>query len=103
MPEKKKKQKAPKGTVKKLLRFLRPYRGRLLLSLLCSAVNAGLSLYIPLLFGRCIDLITGAGQVDTEGVKQKLIFSAGLILVILDQLFKLGILLFLDHESNLPP
>lgn len=81
LPEKKKKQKAPKGTVKKLLRFLRPYRGRLLLSLTCSAVNAGLSLYIPLLFGRCIDLITGAGQVDTEGVKQKLILSAGLILV----------------------
>lgn len=78
MPEKKK-QKAPKGTVKKMARFLRPYRGRLALSLLCSAVNAGLSLYIPLLFGRCIDLIAGPGSVDAAGVKQKLLYSGGLI------------------------
>ena len=77
----KKKQKAPKGTVKKMARFLRPYRGRLTLSLICSAVNAGLSLYIPLLFGRCIDLIAGPGSVDAAGVKQKLLYSGCLILV----------------------
>ncbi len=81
MPEKKKKQKVPAGTVKKLLLFLRPFRFRLALSLVCSAVNAGLSLVIPLLFGRCIDLIVGPGNVDAAGVKQKLILSAALILV----------------------
>ncbi len=81
MPEKKPKKKAPKGTVKKLLRFLGAYKWRLAFSLLCSAVNAGLSLYIPLLFGRCIDLIVGPGNVDAEGVKRKLLFSGGLILL----------------------
>ena len=75
------KKKAPKGTVKKLMRCLGAYKGRLLVSLLCSAVNAGLSLYIPLLFGRCIDLITGPGGVDVPGVKQKLLTSAGLIFI----------------------
>ena len=74
-------KKAPRGTVKKLLRALRPYRGRLLFSLLCSAVNAGLSLYIPLLFGRCIDLIVGPHNVDTQGVKNKLLLSGALILI----------------------
>ena len=74
-------KKAPRGTVKKLLRALRPYRGRLLFSLLCSAVNAGLSLYIPLLFGRCIDLIVGPHNVDTQGVKNKLMLSGALILI----------------------
>ena len=74
-------KKAPKGTVKKLARVLRPYRGRLLFSLLCSAVNAGLSLYIPLLFGRCIDLIAGQGNVDIAGVKHKLLVCGALIFV----------------------
>ncbi len=74
-------KKAPKGTVKKLTRVLRPYRGRLLFSLLCSAVNAGLSLYIPLLFGRCIDLIAGRGNVDLAGVRHKLLVCGALIFV----------------------
>lgn len=81
MAEKKKNKKAPKGTVKKLLRFLGAYKGRLAFSLLCSAVNAGLGLYIPLLFGRCIDLIVGPGRVDAEGIKSKLLVSGGLILL----------------------
>jgi ATP-binding cassette subfamily B protein len=67
--------------VKKLARYLGAYKGRLLFSLLCSAVNAGLSLCIPLLFGRCIDLIAVPGGVDLPGVKQKLLLSAGLIFV----------------------
>ena len=64
----KQKQRAPKGTVKKVLRFLGRYRPLLLLSLLCTAVNVALTLLIPLQFGRLIDLLLGAGLVDLSAV-----------------------------------
>ena len=67
--------------MKKLLPYLGAYKGRLALSLLCAGVGAGLSVYIPLLFGRCIDLLLGPGSVDTAGVKQKLAVSAALIVL----------------------
>ncbi|MCH5197713.1 MAG: ABC transporter ATP-binding protein [Oscillospiraceae bacterium] len=73
--------KAPKGTVKDILRFLSAYKIRLAASVFCSAVNAGLSLYIPLLFGQSIDLILGPGRVDFSSIKQKLILSAALIIL----------------------
>jgi len=73
--------KAPKGTVKGIVKFLSAYKIRLILSFFCSAVNAGLSLYIPLLFGRSIDLITGEGQVDFDGIKGRLALCAALIVV----------------------
>lgn len=67
------KEKAPKGTVKKVLRLLRPYRLRLALSLLCAAGNVACTLLIPLLFGRAVDLIAGPGQVDLIGIKKELL------------------------------
>ena len=67
-------KKAPKGTVKKVLRLLRPYRLRLALSLLCAAANVACTLLIPVLFGRAIDLIAGPGLVDFAGVRRELIF-----------------------------
>ena len=74
-------KKAPKGTVKKLIRYLGAYRGRLVLSLLFAAVHAGLSLLVPLLFGRAIDGIVGAGNVDFESIKQDLLLAGVLIVV----------------------
>ncbi|MBQ7637270.1 MAG: ABC transporter ATP-binding protein, partial [Clostridia bacterium] len=71
--------KAPKGTVKGILRFLKAYRPEIALSVFCSAVNAGLSLYIPLLFGQSIDLISGPGRVDFDGIKYRLLICGALI------------------------
>ena len=65
--------KAPRGTVKKVLRMLRPYRLRLALSLLCAAANVVCTLLIPMLFGRAIDLIAGPGLVDFAGIRKELL------------------------------
>ena len=66
---------APKGTVKKALRLLRPYRGRLALALLLAAGNVAATLCVPMLYGYAIDLIAGKGRVDLAGVRAKLLFA----------------------------
>ena len=60
--------KAEKGTVKKVLHYLKPYRGLVLLSILLSAVTVSLTLYVPVLIGRTIDHIIGPGRVDFPAV-----------------------------------
>lgn len=67
-----KKTKAPSGTVKKVIGFLGKYKLPLSLSLLFSAASSVLTLYIPLLFGRAIDLIITEGNVDFGGIKEEL-------------------------------
>ena len=58
------KQKAERGTLKKVLAYLKPYWGLVALSVLLSAVTVALTLYVPVLIGRAIDRIIGPGQVD---------------------------------------
>ena len=62
------KQKAQPGTMKKVLEYLRPYMGLVALSGLLAAVTVALTLYVPVLIGRAIDLIVGPGQVDMPGI-----------------------------------
>ena len=62
------KQKAQPGTMKKVLEYLRPYMGLVALSVLLAAVTMALTLYVPVLIGRAIDLIVGPGQVDMPGI-----------------------------------
>ena len=65
---KKERQKAERGTVKNALRYLRPYRIPALLSVLLSAASVALTLYVPVLIGKAVDCIVGAGQVDLAAV-----------------------------------
>ena len=69
----KQREKAERGTVKKVLHLLRPYRVLVALSILCSAVIVALTLYVPVLIGRTIDLIIGPGQVDMPGILRLLL------------------------------
>lgn len=70
------KKKAPKGTLRKVLRFIAGYRLYVLFSLLLACGSVVLTLYIPLLFGDAIDLIIGKGSVDLESIKSVLIKTA---------------------------
>ena len=58
------KQKAERGTMKKVLVYLRPYWGLVALSVLLSAVTVALTLYVPVLIGRAIDGIVDPGQIN---------------------------------------
>ncbi|MEA4912449.1 MAG: ABC transporter ATP-binding protein [Oscillospiraceae bacterium] len=61
-------KKAPEGTLRKVLRFVRRYRALILLSLLLAAVSVAGTLYVPILFGRAIDCITGPDAVDFAAI-----------------------------------
>ena len=77
----KSREKAERGTLKKVLRLIRPYRLLVALSILCSAVTVALTLYVPVLIGRTIDLIIGPGQVDMPGI-MRLLLRIGWIIVV---------------------
>ncbi len=61
-------QKAQKGTLKKVLQYIRPYWFLVGLSILLAAVTVAASLYIPILTGDAVDLIVGPGTVDFAGI-----------------------------------
>ena len=63
-----KKTKAPKGTVKKVLKYISGYTPLLILSLIFAAVSVALTLAIPLLCGKAIDCIADVGKVDMDGI-----------------------------------
>ncbi|MBQ7545750.1 MAG: ABC transporter ATP-binding protein [Clostridia bacterium] len=76
---KKTREKAGRGTVKKVLKYLRAYRFLIALSVLLSAVTVSMTLYVPVLVGRAIDCIVGAGQVDFTAVVRILLRIAVVI------------------------
>ena len=59
---------AKSDTIKRVLKHIGAYRWLVLLSLALSAVTVALTLYIPILIGQAVDLITGEGQVDFDGL-----------------------------------
>ena len=81
MSVKKPKQKAQKGTLKKVLLYLKPYWALVILSILLSAVTVALTLYVPVLIGRAIDRIVGPGQVDFAAVAA-LLLRIGIIVAV---------------------
>lgn len=65
--------KSQKKTLKKVLRYVRPYSPALVGSLLLSLLVVIMSLYIPILVGQAIDFIVDKGLVDFASVTRKLI------------------------------
>lgn len=61
-------QKKQKQTLKRILHYIRPYSGLVILSLLLSILTVGLTLYVPILTGRGVDQIVGEGNVNFDGL-----------------------------------
>lgn len=58
-----------KTIIKKVLKYIGHYKILLALSLIMAGISAVLSLYLPILLGRCIDKIVCKGQVDFDGLE----------------------------------
>lgn len=67
------KEKAARGTLKKVLSHIKKYRVFLILSLLLATVTVALSLYVPILIGEAIDAITEAGKVQFDVIRPLLL------------------------------
>ena len=61
------------NTLHRVLRYIRPQAGWMVLSLLLSLGYVALSLYLPILIGRAIDCMTGAGRVAFDRLSSLLI------------------------------
>jgi len=65
--------KAKKGTLPRVIGFVARYRVSLVLSVICAAASAVLSLYIPILTGNAIDAALGKGAVDFDALYKALL------------------------------
>lgn len=72
------KLKQQKGTLLRVLQYVKPYRVLVIVSLLCACVSAAAQLLIPILTGKAIDQMIGAGQVNLQGV---LVFAVWIVVV----------------------
>ena len=62
-----------KGTLKKILQYLRPYLPLMILSIFLSAATVILQLYSPILAGKAVDHIIGPGNVEFKTLAKILI------------------------------
>lgn len=72
------KLKQQRGTLLRVLQYVKPYRVLVIVSLLCACVSAAAQLLIPILTGKAIDQMLGAGQVNLSGV---LVFAVWIAVV----------------------
>lgn len=72
------KLKQQKGTLLRVLQYVKPYRVLVIISLLCACVSAAAQPLIPILTGKAIDQMIGAGQVNLQGV---LVFAVWIAVV----------------------
>ena len=70
-----------KGTVSKVLKYIKKYRFLLVLSLVLAAASVALTLYVPVLIGDAIDYIIGENNVDFAAVTEYLIKIAVIVCV----------------------
>ena len=67
------------STLKKVLKYIGKYKYLLPVSIFLALITVALSLIVPILIGRAIDLMIGKGAVDIDGVVKILILTAVLV------------------------
>lgn len=65
-----------KSVVKRVLQYIKPYKGLLALAIISAIISVSLTLYIPVLTGDAIDNIIDKGNVNFENVLQIIIYIA---------------------------
>ena len=79
-------KKAPRGTAKRVLTYLRGYRLLLAASLLLALGSVALTLWLPVLIGKAIDCILAPGQVDFAAILR--IFKQAVIAILATAAFQ---------------
>ena len=65
-----------KSVVRRVLKYIKTYKGLLALAILSAIISVSLTLYIPVLTGNAIDNIIDKGNVNFENVLQIIIYIA---------------------------
>ena len=70
-----------KSTIKRVITCISKYKIGVLASLFCAFLTVLFTLYVPILIGRAVDCIVGAGEVDFEAMRMILMQIAAVIFV----------------------
>ena len=70
-----------KSTIKRVITCISKYKIGVLASLFCAFLTVLFTLYVPILIGRAVDCIVGAGEVDFEAMRVILMQIAAVIFV----------------------
>ena len=68
------------GTLRKVMHYLKRYWLLMALSILFAGLTVAMTLYIPILVGRAVDLIVGPGAVDFAGIAR--ILKEGCVIIL---------------------
>ena len=68
-------------TIKKILSYIKGYYLCIAASVTLAAVSVVLTLYVPILVGRAIDLIVSKGNVDFDGIAKILTRAVVIVLI----------------------
>lgn len=68
-------------TLKRVLRYIKPYRVFVVVSLLCAAISVAAQLIVPIFCGDAIDYLVGLGRVDFDAIIT-IIFYIGIVTLI---------------------
>lgn len=69
-----------KDTLKRVLKYIRPYKVKIVLMLLMAVITVAFTLYTPILIGNGVDNIVGPGNVNTRGLLKVLGTLAAVVL-----------------------
>ncbi|MGC6176139.1 ABC transporter ATP-binding protein [Lacrimispora sp. 38-1] len=70
-----------KSTIKRILNKIAKYKWSVMASLFCAFLTVVFTLYVPILIGRAIDCIVGAGEVNFKGMGIILTQIAAVVLI----------------------
>ena len=73
MADTKNKLRSQSATMRRVLRYIRPYLPMLALSLVLALITVALTLYIPILVGRAVECLLGVGAVDFDTLRTVLL------------------------------
>ena len=74
------------GTLRKVMHYLKRYWLLMTLSILFAGLTVAMTLYIPILVGRAVDLIVGPGAVDFAGIAR--ILKEGCVIILATSLLQ---------------
>ncbi len=72
---------------KRVLRYLKPYKGRLVLGIICMVLNAALSIFFFDQFGELMDTIIMSLQEEGSGMAQLNLMIVGIFFIFLFRSF----------------
>ena len=73
MADTKNKLRSQSATMRRVLRYIRPYLPMLALSLVLALITVALTLYVPILVGQAVDCLLGVGAVDFDTLRTVLL------------------------------